>query len=131
MLHANPDCRAPSPSRLAGTTYLPPAFARFSTLLTEEPTNSLVQYNTLNLLATVASIIALLGFYFFVYSPLIRRLDREIKNVRGLLLIFPDEVSRNTAAIINAGREMLKDTSSVAGGTSVASGGSRAIARRR
>lgn len=128
---------APSPLHptscpsIAGSTYLPSAFARFSTILTDEPIAFLDQFNTLNLLVTVVSIVALLGVYFFVYSPLMRRLDRDIKDVRGLLLIFPDEVSRNTAAIINAGRDMLRDTASVAGGASVASGGSRAPARRR
>lgn len=42
---------------------------------------------------TVAYSFALLVYYFIVYSPLMRRLDPEVTNVRGLLLIFPDEVT--------------------------------------
>lgn len=94
--------------------------------LTEEPIRQLSQYNTLNLIATIVSIVGLFFFYAFVYSPLVRRLDRDIKNLRGLLLIFSDEVSRNTAAIINAGRDMLKDSQSVASaGMSAGSAGAR------
>lgn len=110
---------------------MPPAFSAFSQTLTEEPIRQLNQYNTLNIVVTVASILALFCFYAFVYAPLVRRLDREIKNLRGLFLIFPDEVSRNTAAIINAGRDMLKDSQSVAGGSVSASGGRSGGGSRR
>lgn len=108
----------------AGNTFLSPGVNTFSDLLTDEPVTQLRQYNVLNLVVTIVSIGALLAFYAFVYAPLIRLLDKEIKDVRRLLLLFPDEVSRNTAAIINAGREMIKDSQSSAGG-SVISNGSR------
>jgi len=64
-------------------------------------------------LLAAGSIVALLLAYFAIYRPLIIRLDTEIKNVRSLLLLFPDEVSRGVPAIIEHSREMLKDAASV------------------
>lgn len=63
---------------------------------------------------TLSCIAALSLFYSFVYAPLIRRLDKEIKEVRHLLLLFPDEVSRAVPAILEVGKALLRDDSSVA-----------------
>lgn len=119
-----PLCVASTCWSRAGSTFLSPGINSYSDLLTDEPVSQLKQYNTLNLVVTIGAIGALLAFYLLVYAPLVRRLDNEIKDVRRLLLLYPDEVSRNTAAIINAGRDMLKDSQSVSGG-SVASAGFR------
>ena len=40
----------------------------------------------------------------FLLSSVILRLDRDIKNVRMLLLLFPDEIVGVVPAIVNAGR---------------------------
>jgi hypothetical protein len=111
-----------------GIKFFPPAFARNSDLMTNEPIAFIARFNAVNVVVTVASLLALFAFYFAIYLPLVRRLDREIKHVRNLLLLFPDEVSRNCSAIIIAGREFIKDSGSVAGSGSIAPG---AIGRRR
>jgi hypothetical protein len=110
-----------------GIKFFPPAFAHNGDLMTDEPMASIARFNAVNIVVTVASLLALFAFYFAIYLPLVRRLDREIKHVRNLLLLFPDEVSRNCSAIIIAGREFIKDSGSLAGSGSVASG---AIGRR-
>jgi hypothetical protein len=51
-------------------------------------------------------------YYFAFYSPIIARLDRDIKNVRMLLLLFPDEVSSVVPAIIDVARDMLSKADS-------------------
>jgi hypothetical protein len=89
-------------------------------------TDFLDSFRALNFLATACSLVALLIFFFAVYTPKIRRMDAEIKHVRHLLLLFPDEVSRAVPAIIAAGRELLKDSGGAGGsGGSVVSGASR------
>jgi hypothetical protein len=52
-----------------------------------------------DIMSTVASCIALVMFYVAIYRPLILRLDAEIKSVRKLLLLFPDQIARNVLAI--------------------------------
>jgi hypothetical protein len=49
---------------------------------------------------------------------MIRLVDSEIKNVRNLLLLFPDEVSRLLPAVVAAGRELMKDNHSSSGTSS-------------
>lgn len=60
------------------------------------------------------TIALLLLFYLFLYDPQIQKLDREIKDVRMLLLLFPDEVARAVPCIVAAGKQLLAD----AGGSS-------------
>jgi hypothetical protein len=72
---------------------------------------------------TVLSVVALAAFYAGVYAPLIAWLDADIKGVRLLLLLFPDEVTRSVPAVVAAGRQLLADATS--GGTvATGSGGS-------
>jgi hypothetical protein len=107
--------------------FLAAGFNRAATLTVENINSFLDSFKLINILVTVASIFALVLFFFVVYQPMIRRMDTEIKNVRYLLLLFPDEVSRVVPAIIAAGRELLKD-GHVSGASSVASGSSGAMA---
>jgi hypothetical protein len=51
---------------------------------------------------TVISIIVLLLIYRLVYWPTIGALDRDIKQARCLMLLFPDEVCAAIPAIMNA-----------------------------
>lgn len=103
--------------------YLAAGFARSATLTVENTLDYLVFFENINILVTIGSIVALVLFYIIVYQPLIRQLDSEIKNVRYLLLLFPDEVSRIVPAIIAAGKELLKD-GHVSSASSAASGAS-------
>jgi hypothetical protein len=109
-------------SQQYATHYFPPLLERYSDTLLHSSIDTLAAFNALNLMATLLSLVGLLGLYVAVYLPLVRRLDREIKNVRSLLLLFPDEVSRNCNAIIFAGREMVQDGGSVVESSSVMSG---------
>jgi len=103
--------------------YLAAGFARSASLTVENTLDYLVFFENINILVTIGSIVALILFYIVVYQPLIRQLDAEIKNVRYLLLLFPDEVSRIVPAIIAAGKELLKD-GHVSSASSAASGAS-------
>jgi hypothetical protein len=47
-----------------------------------------------------------------VYARVIRRLDREIKGNRALLLLIPDEVSHVVPSVARAGLELLNDATS-------------------
>lgn len=55
------------------------------------------------LLACVFCVLALAVFAFAVYMPTIARLDKDIKMVRILLLLFPDKV-RGVGAVAVAPR---------------------------
>lgn len=71
--------------------------------------------------ATVAITIAfLLVLWLVVYSPQIQRLDKDIKNVRLLLLLFPDEVARSVPAIVAAGKRLLAEAGGGGSGGSAA-----------
>jgi PAS domain-containing protein len=94
-------------------TYLSEGFHIASSYREKESLGTIAQFISLYIVATILSTAALVGFWLFLYLPMIRRLDKEIKHVRLLLLLFPDEVSRTVPAIVMAGREMLKDTASV------------------
>jgi hypothetical protein len=126
-------------SQQYATTFMPPAFEAFSNIIYNSSIGTLNNFNTINLVVTIGSCLALILLYYIIYRPQVKKLDKEIKNVRNLLLLFPDEVSRNTQAIIAAGREMMKDASSqagsggsvVSGGASVTYGTSKAIALKR
>ncbi len=103
--------------------YLAAGFNTAARLTVANINSYLDTFKVLNILITVASLLALIIFFFVIYAPMIRRMDTEIKNVRYLLLLFPDEVSRVVPAIIAAGRELLKD-GHISAGSSVASGSS-------
>lgn len=92
--------------------FLALGFEHSSNIATENITNLLRNHLNLNIIATIASILSLAVFHMAVYSPLVKRLDVEIKNVRYLLLLFPDEISRVVPAIVSIGRELLKDSQS-------------------
>jgi hypothetical protein len=63
---------------------------------------------------TILSVLLLLALWFGLYRPLIRRLDREIKDVRRLLLVLPDEVSKSIPSVVAAGRSMLLESGATA-----------------
>lgn len=50
---------------------------------------------------------------FWFSCPVVRRLDRDIKNVRMLLLLFPDDVSNVVPALVDAGRGAVSQGSVV------------------
>ena len=105
-----------------GLNYLPAAARQYSRIRIAEAQNTLTDFTSLNTVVTVCSVLALVLFYFAVYAPMIRRLDREIKQVRGLLLLFPDAVARAVPAILDHSREMLSGGGAAAGGGGGGSG---------
>lgn len=100
--------------------FLTAGIGRSSQIYQDDAMHAMIAFNSLHTLITAVSIVALFFFYWIVYSPMIKRLDREIKHVRMLLLLFPDEVARGVPGIIQAGRDLLKDSASVSGSSSVA-----------
>lgn len=89
--------------------YLSVGFMKASELTTSMINDSLKGFQAIDIVVTVGSLLALVVFYFAVYSPMIRRLDREIKNVRELLLLFPDELAKIVPAIVQAGKDLLRE----------------------
>jgi hypothetical protein len=87
--------------------FIPAAARQISRTRIAEATATLTNFVTLNTIITIAACLALVAFYGLWFAPLVRRLDRDIKGVRSLLLLFPDSVSRAVPAILNHGREML------------------------
>jgi hypothetical protein len=98
--------------------YMAAGLASFAKIRLDEATRVFDNFQVSNIVITVATILALQLFYGSIYNRMIQNLDKEIKNVRLLLLLFPDEVSKQVPAIVNAGRELLSDASSVTSGSS-------------
>ena len=81
----------------------PPLLHTASSIRLSEATTTISTFLTADILVTCLSIVTLFIYYFALYKPIIRHLDRDIKNVRLLLLLFPDDVSNVVPAIIDAG----------------------------
>jgi hypothetical protein len=88
-------------------TYLPAGLDALSGTVLEESTEMINLSMSIDILAVICSIIALIGFYLFLYAPLVLRLDNEIKRARFLLLLFPEEVAKLTPAVIEAGHKLV------------------------
>ena len=54
---------------------------------------------SLDILVTSMSVIALMLVYNLLYAPFLLRLNMEIKAVRGLLLLFPDDLASNLGSL--------------------------------
>lgn len=108
-----------------GSALLAVGFQQASQLTQEAAIDYLLQFDQVYSTVVAITCAALAVYWVLVYAPLISRLDTDIKDVRLLLLLFPDEVARSVPAIVAAGRQLLAEAGSSAG--SVASG---AIARR-
>lgn len=103
-----------------GSALLAVGFEASAQFKQSEPLAMLDTFDGLYSTVVALTCCALGVFYVLVYAPLIRHLDKDIKNVRLLLLLFPDEIARSVPAIVAAGRQLLQDAASSAG--SVASG---------
>jgi hypothetical protein len=75
----------------------------------------LTSFGSLNIMVTVLSVLASIVFWVALYRPLIRRLDQDIKDVRRLLLLLPDEVTRSIPSVVAAGRSMLMNSGASVG----------------
>ena len=54
---------------------------------------------SLDIVITVMSVAALVLAYHALYAPFLVRLNAEIKAVRGLLLLFPDDLASNLGSL--------------------------------
>lgn len=72
--------------------YLVAGVAHAADMIASDTITSMTDFQALNIIVTVISVLALFGFYLLVYTPMVNRLDKDIKNIRLLLLLFPDEV---------------------------------------
>lgn len=99
-----------------GLNFLAAGYQEHARIRLAEAIDYLQAFGSLNIVVTIIAIVSLLLFYYITYRPMIRRLDSEIKKVRILLLLFPDEVARNVPAVLNYSRNLLamKDSDAVA-----------------
>jgi hypothetical protein len=86
--------------------YLPAGLESLSDVVLKESTTMINASMSIDILAVICSIIALIGFYVFLYAPLVSFLDNEIKRTRFLLLLFPEEVSKGIPAVVEAGHRL-------------------------
>lgn len=93
-----------------GLSFLPAGLEALSLGRVRENDAMLASFQSLNLVATIVSVLALLIIYVFVYRPLFYRLDREIKNTRGLLLLLPDDAASSVPAVLDAVRLAPSET---------------------
>jgi hypothetical protein len=87
--------------------YLAVGFKKLAEIMRDETDNLLSSFMLADIGVTAASIISLFFFFVAVYSPIIWEMDREIKNVRHLLLLFPDDVTRQTPAILAVQKNLV------------------------
>jgi len=92
-----------------GSKFLAEAFQRSTRIRYDDSITFLDTFMSTYTTVVIISVLSTLLFWVGVYVPQMRRLDRDIKDVRLLLLLFPDEVARSVPAIIKAGQEMMKE----------------------
>lgn len=103
-----------------GVRYLASGFERATAYQFTAARNYLISFQQTYQIIVAISIIMLLILWTFAYAPHIQHLDKDIKHVRLLLLLFPDEVARSVPAIVAAGKQLLAEAGSSGG--SAASG---------
>lgn len=99
-----------------GMTFLAPGFKEAADGRESEAFSTLNGFIAAVVAITVLAVFALSNFYVWVYRLHIQRLDAEIKNVRLLLLLFPDEVAKVVPAFLAASKDMMVYTSAAAFG---------------
>lgn len=87
-------------------TFLAAGLYRHSMIRNLEAEAALTSFTQLNIVSTLVALLSLAAIFTCVYAPTIRRLDRDIKQARALLLLFPDNVARAVPAIAAHGREL-------------------------
>ena len=103
-----------------GQNYLAAGLAELSTRRQGEADDYLNAANALHLGVTLASLVYLAAAFLFVYRPLVRSLDRDIKRVRLLLLLVPDDIARAVPEIATISRALLADAGQTAASAAVA-----------
>jgi hypothetical protein len=86
--------------------YIPAGLETLSDVVLNESTSMINVSMSIDILAVICSILALIGFYLFLYAPLVSFLDNEIKRTRFLLLLFPEEVAKGIPAVVEAGHRL-------------------------
>lgn len=103
--------------------FLAPALAQASATRYEEGLSALRAFLAADTAVAVTAVLFLLVVYAGVYRPLIMRLDREIKETRALLLLFPDEVCRAVPAIVALTRALSNQEGGRGSGVAAAGSG--------
>lgn len=96
--------------------FLAAALHEISTSIIRANSHFFNAYYTMDISVTICSILMLFVFYVTVYRPRIKRLDGDIKEVRHLLLLLPDEIAAKSTGILLYEEDLLKtDRGSVRG----------------
>lgn len=94
------------PPAQLGEKYLFYGFEVFEEYVIADALSIMSSFLSNLLLSTLLCILALALFATFIYMPTISRLDRDIKSVRYLLLLFPDNVSSRVPVILAVAHEL-------------------------
>ena len=89
--------------------YLTVGLSALTNTVVDEVKASIQASMDIDILSVVCSILSLLAIYFFLYDPLVRTLDKEIKRTRFLLLLFPEEVAKGVPSVVAAGKKLMKN----------------------
>ena len=90
-----------------GRQYLPAGLQALAAGRLAENAAYLQSFSSLNLTATLCSVLALLGVYLALYRPLFRALDKDIKTARSLLLLLPEDTARSVPSVLDAGKRLM------------------------
>jgi hypothetical protein len=91
------------------SNYLSVGLSALTNVIVEEVKATIQAAMDIDILSVVCSILALVVIYFFLYDPLVRNLDKEIKRTRFLLLLFPEEVAKGVPSVVAAGKKLMKN----------------------
>lgn len=95
---------------LAGTTvtawhyyaaYLDHIISYFCEVSYDAAMNELTNYKSVDAAYTTAFAVILMLMYGLFVHPLVKRLDKRIKDARQLVVLFPDEIMRHVPAIMS------------------------------
>ncbi|RYY38987.1 hypothetical protein EON62_00080 [archaeon] len=90
-----------------GSVYLAPAYGVASSTVHRVGSDAISVFVTNDIALAFICIVAMFVVYLAMYRPRIYKMDRDIKDCRGLLLLFPDDVVRSIPAVAQAGRDMV------------------------
>ena len=82
-------------------------FGAFESYCLDAQLSSITSFLSSFLLTLLVSIAVLVACGVCLYEPSLQALDADIKMVRSLLLLFPDDIAGRIPAIIAAARELL------------------------
>jgi hypothetical protein len=88
--------------------FLPAGLHALSAATQETSVSLLDSFRSQDALAVALSIVAVVLFYYALYLPVIFSLNAQTKRVRFLLLLVPEDVAKQTPAIVAAAKKLME-----------------------